>query len=338
MRLKINGTYYKYFSGLTINLKLDAIASAFAFNVRFNPENELHRKIFSPLSYSKVEIFNDVDNLIFTGIIVNHSFVSDSKPNLLGLSGYSLPGVLEDVTVPVKSYPLESINRSLKDVAERLLGLFDLKLIIDESATNAANSVYKKSVASPTDSIKAYLTKLTTQKDVILSHNEKGDVVVYKPASASPVLFLNKENSLSMKLAVNGQTLHSDISVVRQPSEDNAGVSTADTVTNELIPVFRPITKILSSGEDTDVKNAADNILASELKSIKLNIVLNRVLNIMPGSIVEVQNDECFIFKKQKFVVVDVNVKTDINSDISELSLVLPETFTSATPVNIFEV
>lgn len=338
MRVKIDGEYYNYFSGLTINLKLDSVASVFSFDVRFNPNNTAHRKLFKPLQYKTVELYNDADTLIFTGTILTHGFTSSAAPNLLSLAGYSLPGVLEDATVPVSNYPLESINRSLKDVAERLLGLFGLKLIIDESASTSAAAIYKKSVASPTDTIKTYLAKLTSQRNLVLSHNAKGQVIIYKPSEAKPVYFFNSENTISMKLDVNGQALHSEISVIRQPSEDNAGVSTADTVTNELIPVFRPLTKILSSGEDTDVKNAADNQLANELKAINLTINLNRIENINPGAVVEVLNPELFIFNKTKFMVIDAVIKSDAGSEVSELKLVLPETFTAKTPVKIFDV
>ena len=338
MRVKIDGDYYNYFSGLSINLKLDSIASVFSFNVRFNPENATHRKLFKPLQYKVVQLYNYEDTLIFTGVILTHSFTSSASPNLLSLAGYSLPGVLEDVTVPVSNYPLESINRSLKDVAERLLGLFGLQLIIDSSATIASNVIYKKSVASPTDTIKGYLAKLTSQRNLVLSHNAKGEVLIYKPSEVTPVYFFNAENTTSMKFDINGQSLHSDISVIRQPSEDNAGVSTADTVKNPLIPVFRPSTKILSSGEDTDVKNAADNELANELKALNLTISLNRIETINPGAVVEVLNPEIFIFSKTKFMVIDSIIKSDTSSETSELKLVLPETFTSKIPSKIFDV
>jgi prophage tail gpP-like protein len=337
MKVKIAGDFFEYFSGLAINLKLDAIGSIFSFDVRFNPENPLHRKLFKPLSYQRVELFNSEDQLIFTGIIINHVFTSAAQPQLLNLSGYSLPGILEDVTVPVSSYPLESINRSLKDVAERLLGLFNIELVIDPSAATAANQIYKKSVAAPTDTVKAYLAKLTAQRNLVLSHNERGQVIIYRPGSTKPVYFFNGSNTNKMKLTVNGQALHSDISVIRQPSAENAGVSTADTVKNPLISAFRPQTKILSSGEDTDVKNAADNELASELKNIELVIDLNRVENILPGSIVEVLNPENFIFKKTLFMVIDVSIKTGTADESSTFKLVLPETFTAAEPSKIFD-
>ncbi|MCM8906785.1 hypothetical protein [Tenacibaculum finnmarkense] len=339
MRLKIDGEYYNYFTTLAINLKLDSIASLFSFNVRFNPDNETHRKLFQPLTYKTVQLYNDSDEVIFTGTILVHKFNSKQTPELLSLSGYSLPGILEDVTIPVTSYPLESINRSLKDIATRLLGLFNIKLIIDKSAMVSADVIYKKSVASPTESIKSYLSKLTSQRNLVLSHTAKGEVVIYKPDVLEPVYIFNDSNTLTMSFDVNGQVMHSKISVIRQPSESNSGVSTVDTVDNSLVSLFRPKTKVLSSGEDTDVKNAADNELANELKAINLSISLDRVVEVLlPGVIVEVINPEIFIYTKTKFMVIDVVIKGAPNNETSDVKLVLPETFTSQIPSKIFEI
>lgn len=338
MRLKIAGDYYNYFTTLSINLKLDSIASVFSFNVRFNPDNLTHRSLFKPLTYKKVELYNSNNILIFTGVILVHKFISKSTPELLNVSGYSLPGILEDVNIPLSSYPLESLNRSLKDIAFKLLTPFNIDLIIDPSAKTITDVIYKKSVASATESVKGYLSKLTSQRNLVLSHTSKGEVIVYKPDYSKPVYFFNNTNCLSMGFDVNGQIMHNEISVIRQPSEENEGVSTADSISNPLIPIFRPKTKILSSGEDTDVLNAADNERSNELKAISLNIDIDRIeQDVVPGVIVEVLNPSIFLFKRTKFMVIDVVLTADPKSEKSKIKLVLPETFTGNEPSNIFD-
>lgn len=337
MKLKINGNLYAFFSNVDISLKLDSVASVFSFDARFNSDNPIHKELFKPLGYQKIEFFNDSDVLVFTGTILNTVFDSDEKPHLTTVSGYSLPGILEDVTVPIKNYPLESLNRSLKDVAQRLLELFKIKLIIDPSASIQADRIYKKSVVAPTDSIKAYLSKLTSQRNVLLSHNAKGDIIIFKPVQATPKYFFTTKNTQSMKLSVSGQAMHSLISVVRQPSADNAGVSTADSIENDLISVFRPTTKVLTSGEDTDTSKAADNILADELKGIVIKVFLNSPVEIIPGEIVEVQNSEIYLYNRTKLMVASANIKNNTGADEMSLTLVLPETYTGDKPSKIFD-
>lgn len=337
MRVKINGRNIDFLTEGTIQLKLDSIASVFSFKARFNPENDDHKEIFKPLQYHKVEIFNDNDKLLLTGTILNHEFGSDNGINLVTISGYSLCGVLEDVNIPPSNYPLESSNRSLKEIASRLCGFYGIGLVVDASVSNDANRVYKKTTASATDTIKGYLSKLTSQRNIILSHDEKGRVVLFKPNDkANPKLFLNKENTLSMSSSYAGQGLHSKISVVRQPSGDNAGVSTVDTINNPLINSNRPTTKILSSGEDTDTKNAANNELASELKAISLKAKLLGLFDdLKPGDLVNIHNHEIYSFAYSRYMISDITFTFNEQEQTTDLNLVLPETYTGNMPRNI---
>jgi prophage tail gpP-like protein len=334
MIIKINGRNVDFFTGVSIQLKLDSIASVFQFKARFNPENDDHKELFKPLQFHKVEIFNNDKVLIFTGTILNHAFESNSGTNLVSISGYSLSGILEDCTIPVSQYPLQSDNRNLKDIAQRLCGLFDIGLVIDSSVANDVNRSYKKTTAGPTDTIKSYLAKLTSQRNILLSHDAKGRVVMFKPNSESkPKYFFNNENTLSMSSSFNGQSLHSEINVVRQPSSENAGVSTVDKAVNPLIAKYRPTTKVLSSGEDTDTKKAADNELASELEAIQVKVELNYLLeDIMPGDIVNVHCHDIYSFAYSRYMVKDVSYSYDEKSDKTSLSLVLPETYTGNIP------
>ena len=339
MKLKINNVSFLFFNSFSLGLKLDAVASSFSFSVKFDPDNESHRDLFKPLSYNKVELFNDDNKLLLTGTIVNHSFTSSEVPHLVSVSGYSIGGILEDVNIPYTSYPLESLKRSLKDIAEKLLSLFNLNMIIDDSAKNDMNLIYDKTVASPGESIKSYLSKLAAQRNIVLSHNEKGDIVFFKPDFKSKArYFFNETNTISMKFSVKGQAFHSKIWVLRQPSKDNEGLTPVDTVENSLVNLFRPSAKVLSSGTDTDTAKAVKNALAGEMKNISLSILLSENLDVLPGNIIDVQNKELYLFNKTRFVVSGVSLKKTTESTSTTLSLVLPEAYTGNNPVKIFDI
>lgn len=349
MRVKINGQEIYFFTGGSITLKLDSIASTFSLKVRFMPENDKHKELFKPLQYHKIEFINDNGKLLLTGTILSHSFVSDSGKNLLVISGYSVCGILEDVTIPQSLYPLENTNLTLKQIAQKLCGHFGLGLVIgsnagnlnivasDEDSEEEVNITYKKTVASPTDTCKGYLSKLTSQRNTLLSHNAKGDVVIFRPnGNAKPKYFFNSENSLRMSSSYNGQSLHSSISVLRQPSEDNEGVSTVDSIVNPLIPKNRPTTKILSSGEDTDTSKAANNELAAELKAIALTVELKGLFDdLFPGDLCNIHNHEIYSFAYSLYMVSEITLNFDEMEEYTSLSLVLPETFTGLQPKNI---
>ena len=337
MKIKINGEFYSFFDNIVINHKLDSIASTFSFDARFNPNNAAHKNIFRPLAYNEIKIYDNDDNLKFTGVSLNTSLGSNSSRELQSISGYSKGGILEDCTIPYSSYPLEKINMSLKDIASRLLSDFDLTYLVGASVENEMNLTYPKVVATPEESIKEFISKLAAQRNIILSHNEKGDIVFFKPNDdAKSKFFFNETNTVSMSLSVNGQAMHSKINVIRQPSKDNPNLSPVDVVLNPLIKVNRTIVKTLSSGTETDTKKAAENILADELRNISIDVSINRYENINCGDIVEVLNSEIFLYSKTRLMVLETSVNENNSSETMNLKLIMPESFTGKAPKNIF--
>jgi prophage tail gpP-like protein len=357
MIIKIQGKIIDFFTSGTIELKLDSIASTFAFQSRFDAQNLEHQELFKPLQYKLVEIFNSKGSLLFTGTILNHSFTSDFGRHLVSISGYSLSGILEDVTIPIKAYPLESTGRSLKDIATRLCSLYNIGLVIADNSEVLAydplpkekkiffsdktvfeklkakvNSKFGRSAASPTETIKGYLAKLASQKNILLSHTNKGEVLLFTiDYNQKPRFFFTKGNTISMQSQFNGQSLHSEINVVRQPSADNEGVSTTDKAINTLIPVNRPTTKILTSGEDTDVKEGANNELAAELAAITVNLKLQGVEpfeTLTPGEIVNVHNHYIYAYAYNRYIVQSIRFNFSEIEETTELDLLIPEAFT----------
>jgi len=358
MKIKIDGEFVDFFTAGSITLRLDSIASTFQFSTRFSANNKVHQEMLKPLQYKDVEIFNSEDNLIFTGTILNHVFHSDKGRNLVIISGYSKCGILEDVTIPVKDYPLESNGRSLKEIAERLCGLYGIKVIVSDQAKSISNtivketktvkeksefetlkaksnSVFGKTSASPTESIKDYLSKLCGQKNVILSHNEKGDVILFQPSyDQKPKFFFTKGNCTEMSSSFNGQALHSEINVVRQPSDENEGVSTSDISINTLIPKYRPTTKIMSSGDDVGVKNASQNELSSELKAINVTVKFPGLFDTLyPGEIVNVHNHYIYSYAYNRFMIETITLNFNEKEDTTDLSLLVPEAFTGGPKI-----
>jgi len=339
MKVKINGKDITFLDTIQVTRSLDSIASIFSLATRFNPDNDDHKELFKPLEYHKIEIFNSKGKVILTGTILNHSFQSDKDIHLVGLSGYSISGILEDVCMPTpySKYPLESLNRSIKEIAESLCSAYGVGLIVDSSVSGLANQVLESSSASPSDSVKGYISKLTSQKNIVLSHDTKGNVVMFKPNDNAKVdYYFNSENSLAITSSFNGQGMHSQISCVSQPGDEFEGVSLEDKVINPLIKKFRPTTKVLSSGEETDNSKAANNELAAELKNIGVNVKVAALFDdIQPGDIVNVHNHFTYSFAYTRYMVSSVKFTETIDQATTELELVLPETYTGKVPKDI---
>lgn len=338
MKIKINGSFYDFFDDITISKKLDTVAATFVFKGRFNPDNQSHKAIYKPLAFNVVEVFNNDDKLLLKGVSLNTDLASTDLRELQPVSGYGKGGVLEDCSIPYSSYPLEKNNITLNELATDLLKPFGLSFTVDSSAEKDMNLQYKKTVARADDTVKSYLSKLASQRNIILGHSNDGELRFFKAdTKASPKVFFNEENTESMRLSVSGQGMHSEISVIRQPSEDNPSLKPVDTITNPLVLVKRTLVKILSSGTETDTKKAADNVLAEELKNISVSVSLKKYEDLECGDMVEIQNPEIYFYNRVKMIISELTVKETSSSEEMELKLVLPETFNGEQPKNIFE-
>ena len=339
MKIKINNKFFLYFNSFAVSKKLDSVASCFSFVAKFDPTILEHRILFKPLSYPEIQIYTDSGKLLLTGEITNHDFNSESSPGLVQVSGYSKGGMLEDVTIPLTAYPLENLNSNLKDISNKLLGLYGLNLIVDESVSKEVGLNYEKTVAESTEDIKSYLCKLAGQRNIVMSHDVYGNIIYFRPnTNAKSKHYFTEENTIKMSLSVDGQSMHSDISVIRQPSMKNSGAATNDGIKNGQVKRFRPTVQSMSSGEDTDTSKAVKNALASELAGISLTIEFDRWLeDIECGDIVEVHNHEIYLMKRIRFMVMDIDYNQNEKENTMSLKLVLPEAFSGETPKNIFD-
>ena len=340
MKIKIENKFFNHFSNLTLKFNLDTFASVFSFDARFDPDNVEHQKIFKPLTYPKIEIFSNDMDLLLTGNIVNNDFMSTKTPQLVSFSGYTKSGILEDVTIPDSVYPLEKNNQSLSEISAQLLKPFGISQVIESNVSNKMNLVYEKAVAQPSQSVASFLTQLASQRNIVIGHTNKGSVYYFKAFIGSkPVRSYDSSNLLSSKMAINGRAFHSDITVRRQPSDENKGVSTLDSVRNPNVRQIRSVCKILSSGDDTSTIEAAQNVLAAELRGIQLALELPKIdYELLCGQIIEFINPELFIFKKQKFVINEIIYKEDGEADTMTINCLTPEAFTGGIPTNIFEI
>jgi len=367
MKIKVAGKFYNYFNAVVISTTLDTIASIFTFTAFYDQDNPDHKILFKPLSYYKIEFFHDEDTgggLIMTGTITHHSFKSSKENNLVQISGYSLPGVLDDCQIPYSLYPLESDNRTLAQIVARLITPFHLNVITYPVVTKEASQLIAKTVAKVDETIKDYLCKVANQKNVVISHDIHGNVILFRPdISAATKLTLTGQNTLEMELAIDGTKIHSDITCLRQPSrskgenqfegEEDADQATnpdaesngqgkafkiesINTVKNPLVQAYRPMVRRLTKLSFYDTNRAALNMRAAELKNIRVLFALDHWEPISVGDIIEVLNPEIFINNKARMVLESTVIQESSERKTMTGVLVLAETFTGDEPQNIF--
>lgn len=340
MEIKVNNKTIKHWQNLAVTLRYDTLASTFSFAFVFNPDIAEHKEICRPMSYAPVTVTHNGE-LLITGTMLQHPFKHENVPDAVGLGGYSKTGVLEDCEIPLEAYPLQSTNINLKNIAEKLIKPFGLKLVVDPSVSSKVNNNFKNTTANPSQSIKAYLSELASQQHIILTHDEHGNVVLTEAKAKQQPIYSFKSGmpGVSIELQVDAQQMHKSITMRKQATKKNPNATKAD-VTNPYVSAYRPRVVRQSSGDDVNTPLAARNMLSEELRAIKLTITMDRWdINgkiIRPNNIVKVQDPYNYLYNPTNFFIEAVDYTGDEAKEQAVLTCVLPEVYNGQTPKNIF--
>jgi prophage tail gpP-like protein len=322
MKFIINNKEFFHFSSYSISLKYNSIADTFSFSALSNILDKV-------LNYDKVEIFDDNNELLITGTILNDNFKISPNPEVENFAGYSKTGILEDCNISPNNYPLQKNNLNFNELVTDLLNPFNLNFIVDSSVTEQMNKVFKQTTAKITESIAAYINRLANQRNIALSHTAKGELLFIRPnISKLPTVASfnsNTENGVFNKsITFNGQSLHSEITLMPQASEGNEDGGQF-TIKNPFCKEFRPMVKIQTSDTGFTSKEAARKALSAEIASIKVPIKTTQFIK--PDSIVEI-----FIEEKMNepalFFVEQTDISRNANSgEIYNLTCVLKDVY-----------
>jgi prophage tail gpP-like protein len=358
LTLKIGNYFFNKFNKFELGLNFNSVASVFSFDGFFDINNPDHKKLFKPLTYPSCEVLFD-NKKIITGTILNYSSAIAGESSLTGISGYSKTGVLEDCEVSLDSYPLESNNLTLKEIAEKYCKPFGItvKVIDDHEIMTSGEAFlegffgvekkYTSVSAEPNETVKNYLAKLAKERGIILTHDADGNLVFIRKGTQQKSIATYTENKPSTKisLSINGQNIHSRISAQGQVSI-GTDVSGMDTIKNLLLPtsVYRPTVKEQETGDNDDTISHAKLIRASELRNIQLTIETpewywfdgkqNHI--ILPNNIIDVISPSNYLSKKSQWFVESVDLSGDETKSIAIIKAVLPEVYTFEEPQYIF--
>lgn len=344
--LKINGKKFTHFNKFDITLKYNSVGSTFSFDGYFDPEDKAQRSLFKPLEFQRVQLFYD-NKLFLTGTVLSTSTGVSNVGTLANISGYSLPGVLEDCPLPIEVWPAQFDNLSLKEITEKIIKPFKLKLYVDPLVAEDANGVYTVTNCESDKMLKTYLSELASQKNIVLSHDRYGRLVLTRVKSNARAVASYDENVPSTKITmtVNGQMLHSRLTAMKEASEETDTFG-YEIVYNRLVSTktFRPAVVLQDSGENNDTYNVALQARGSELRAIEVLIETDRwqytdgkrLYLIQPNTIVTVKSPSNFINRWTRFIVEEVTFAGTTGINTAVLKCVLPECYTGENPKNIF--
>lgn len=319
VRLIINGQEFTNFVINDLTLMYNAITSTFGFS---GLENYLPK----PLTYPSIEIYHD-DELILTGTILNQSAVSESKPTLVSVSGYSKAGILEDCTIPLTAMPMQLDNMSLKEICDKLLPLYELKYSFENSVASLMTKKYEKVNFDYDKTLKSILVDLATERGIFINHTSRGDIR-FTDSSASNLKIVEHfedDGTMNIDLDINGQQMHSEISMLS--GTDDLSISEGEiTLKNPYVKVNRPIIYKMSSGDSIDIKDAVRLKLSSELRGITLKIETTKFIK--PGNLITVTSSKLNLNHRVPFFIEQTVISQDKQGLKYSMSCVLKEVYT----------
>lgn len=354
------------FNNFKFTKRFNSFASTFSFDFYFDSKDQNTAETVCVSHMHECQIFYN-GKLKDTGFILRQAFKDTGKPELATISGYSKPGALDDCDIPFSQYPLETDGLSFKSIISKLLQPFKLNLKVSPAARRV-NEPYvtpelsdnldeemDKTSSESSQNVGSYLSTLAKQKNIVLSHNEKGDVLITSPntkgtpifnfdltknrdgqlTNTSPTNDANKIPVMNCELDFNGQGMHTEISVIQQADdEEGSNASGPKSKRNPLIPIgkntlYRPKTFVMSSGNQFTLDQLINYEMGREVReNIKLKIELGTVeVNedlIAPNNTITVVNPEVFLYTKSTWFIESVEASGTPESQTCILNCVLP--------------
>ena len=208
--LLIDGTEFKHFLEITVTQQFASFDTC-DITAPFEPENTEFRKLFKPFSYQDVEVFIG-DELVFSGTQMGVNPSVSAQSRTVTLSAYSRCAVINDTCVPISAYPVEVRGFKLDKIAKEVTETFPFDVVVDVdmgASFNVATIAPEKRVAS-------YLTDLAKQRDIVITNNLEGNLLLTKAKESESVAFLRDDEPplLSVVPSFSEQSYYSDYTAI----------------------------------------------------------------------------------------------------------------------------
>jgi len=360
---KDGGIIIDKYSNLTVTLVYDSVCSTFSFDIYWDPQDYKMRQVMLPGAYNQCTVKSNNGELLITGVLLSPSFKSGATKFLVNISGYSRTGVFQDCEyMAAMGGSTQSNNKTLFTICDEISRKFGIATKIEgpiNDTTTKESEVtligglpITQSDCNASESIMEYLSDISKDSNVVLSHNKYGELTIKVAGRATPIFnFTNGMPGFIYELSFNGEQMHSTITAFEQ-----GGATPSQPVTNPYVlqpqnhlevafnsvvgqaianvynAGFRPHSVIKSAKENGSIQDTANQALASELKGVSLTIsMIGWTLNnkiVRPGQYITVQNPELYLFKPATFFIESVDFSGDAQQETAVLNCVLPECYT----------
>jgi prophage tail gpP-like protein len=331
----IDGQLFSFWTDYSITFEIDTF-DTFSFSAPFDSDLKIYRDVFRPFNYKPIAIYYGQD-LIFTGTLLADESTLEPEEKSISITGYSKPGILSDCHMPISSFPLEFNNQNLKQIALIVCKPYGITPVF---LSSVGNPFEKVSIDLETD-IFSFLSDLAEQRDLLISNNEKGELVFYKTQTKNSVASFKQGELplISCNPSFDSQSFYSHITGVTQTTEEKKSVSY--TYENKYLinqGIMRCYNFTAEDTKDSEIKQATlarAGRMFGESVSYELRIAGHRDKNgelLKKNTIVSVFARGAMIYRETDFLIKSLTMTRDDGGNATEMELVLPGAYSGQIP------
>ena len=332
--LSIEGKRFRFWESIRINRELDTF-DTIEFTAPFQVDNPGFKEAFQPLSYKGVSVtIGGVP--FFTGTILPVSPELNADRRSISVSGYSLPGVLNDCSMPASAFPLEFNNQGLQEISKTVAGTFGLGV----EFTEPQGAIFERVAADPTKKAFQFLVELAKQRNLIISNTAQGKLLFRRSSRISePVARLAQGSApvTAVTPQINPQNYYSHITGL-QPAVTGSEGSQFTAENPRLKGVIRPLSFKADDTAAGGAKEAVDAKMARMFAdTVKYSVDVSTWRDPQgalweEGSTITLVAPGAMVYNEYKFLIRSISFLRNGDSEAAVLSLTLPGVFEGIVP------
>jgi len=333
--IMIDGKLFSYFTDYSLTLNIDTF-DTFTFSAPFDETQAIYREAFRPFAYKPVSIYYG-NNLIFTGVLISPGSSTSPDKKTISLSGYSKPAVLNDCHMPVSSFPLEFNKQTLAQIAPKLCAPYGIQSIFVDPVGN----LFDKVAIDIDKNILSFLIDLAQQRGLLISNNERGELIFWKSGAGVPVASFKEGEYLFISCAptFDPQSFYSHITAISQTTETTK--SAQSTYINNYL-VKRGINRHYNFIAE-DCKNSEIATIAKQTSGRMLGACASYELTIQghrdksgslfkKNTMISVLAPGAMIYRETVMLIKSLTISRTPEGDTTIFNLVLPGSYTGEIP------
>jgi prophage tail gpP-like protein len=332
----ISGEKFTGFTAYNLNLSYDSF-DTFSFSAPYDPSIKELRDVITPFAFNSCEVYyNDV--LAFKGTLLTPDPELSDTSSEITLQGYPICGVINDCMVPPTKYPLQCYGITMKGIADAACEPYSIPVIFD----GEVGPEFTEVSIEPTDKILDFLSRLAKQRNLLITNNEKGQLVFFnpKPGKAAVSFVEGRSPLISIKPKFKAQDFYSHITGFGKTDAEYPSMSY--TFENKYLinkGIMRHHSLTIEDSEtisdlENSVKAHAGRMFAD---CVSFELLCENHVNennevFYKGMGVCVFAPSAMIAKETTFIARDVKLSRTVEGKTATLNLVLPGSYTGEIP------